>query len=1035
MGRGAVARSVLQRMRVALPGMGAAMEAAPTRAVAPVARAAAPFSAVAARRAVLPGGGSAVVLPAAAQAVRSISVEALKPLDTFERRHQGLPEAEEKEMLELVGYESLDALCDATVPDAIKRPPMDMGKYQEAFCENDWLTFFKDMVSKNVVNKSFIGQGYYGTHVPPVILRNILENPGWYTQYTPYQAEISQGRLESLLNYQTMICDLTGLPMANASLLDEGTAAAEAMTMCSGIARGKKPKFFVSENCHPQTIAVCKTRADGLGLQIVVGPEDSFEYGKDVCGVLLQYPGTDGGIKDYSAEIAKAHAAGAKVVMAADPLSLTMLKSPGEMGADICIGSAQRFGVPMGFGGPHAAFLATSDEYKRLMPGRIIGISIDAQGKPALRMAMQTREQHIRRDKATSNICTAQALLANMAAMYAVYHGPEGLKQIAERANGFAGILAAGANKLGLSAPTDGAFFDTVQVTIPGKAKAVAEAAAAGGDNIRVYDENKVGISFDETTQISDVDALFGFLAQGKKVDFTAESLAAEAVAPPSALKRTSKYLQHPAFNLYHTEHEMVRYLARLEAKDLSMVHSMISLGSCTMKLNATTEMIPITWPELANMHPFAPMSQTKGYFEMFKDLEDQLAEITGFDAVSLQPNSGATGEYTGLMAIREYHKSRGEGHRNICIIPVSAHGTNPASAAMCGMKIVVTGTDEKGNLNIDEIRAAAEKHKDNLAALMVTYPSTHGVYEEGIDEICNIIHTNGGQVYMDGANMNAQVGLTSPGHIGADVCHLNLHKTFCIPHGGGGPGMGPIGVKSQLAPFLPSHPEIACGGGDTAFGTVAAAPYGSAAILPISFSYIALMGSEGLKRASQKAILNANYMARRLDDHYQVLFRGKNGTCAHEFIIDLRPLKDSAGIEAEDVAKRLMDYGYHAPTMSWPVPGTLMIEPTESETKTELDRFCNAMIAIREEIGQVERGEYSKDDNPLKHAPHTADVVMADEWTRPYSRETGAFPATWVRQSKFWPTCSRVDNVFGDRHLITTNAPVAEVEQEAASA
>lgn len=917
-----------------------------------------------------------------------------------------------------------------------------MNKYGDGLTESEMLKHFKALASKNKVNKSYIGMGYYDTHVPPVILRNILENPGWYTQYTPYQAEIAQGRLESLLNFQTMITDLTAMPMSNASLLDEATAAAEAMTMCSNVARGRKKTFLVAEDCHSQTIDVCKTRADGLGMNVVVSNYKNFDYsGKDVCGVLVQYPATDGTVVDYTDFIKNAHAHGVKVVMATDLLALTVLKPPGELGADMVVGSAQRFGVPMGFGGPHAAFLATSQEYKRLMPGRIIGMSIDATGKPCLRMAMQTREQHIRRDKATSNICTAQALLANMAAMYAVYHGPGGLKTIAERVHGLAGVFSAGVGKLGFKCGS-GPFFDTVKVTVGnGGAQKLANKAAEHGINVRVLDDSTVTLSFDETTSIDDVDQLFKVFADGKNVDFSAENIAAEVKSHlPSGLERDTPFLTHPVFNMYHSEHELLRYLHRLQAKDLSLVHSMIPLGSCTMKLNATTEMIPVTWPELANLHPFAPEDQTKGYQQMFEELGDLLCEITGFDSMSLQPNAGAAGEYTGLMVIRAYHLARGDTHRNVCIIPVSAHGTNPASAAMCGMKIVTVGTDAKGNVDIEELRKAAEAHKDNLSALMVTYPSTHGVYEEGIDEICNIIHQYGGQVYMDGANMNAQVGLTSPGHIGADVCHLNLHKTFCIPHGGGGPGMGPIGVKKHLAPYLPSHPVIGTGGfprpeKTEPLGAISAAPYGSALILPISYSYIAMMGNKGLTDASKIAILNANYMAKLLENHYPILFRGVNGTCAHEFIIDLRSFKESAGIEAEDVAKRLMDYGYHAPTMSWPVSGTLMIEPTESESKAELDRFCNALISIREEIRAIENGEASPHDNVLKGAPHPASIVIADEWNKPYSREVAAFPASWVRASKFWPTTGRVDNVFGDRNLVCTNPSVEVIDEKIAAA
>ncbi|KAG2453334.1 hypothetical protein HYH02_001558 [Chlamydomonas schloesseri] len=972
---------------------------------------------------------AATALPSgfAASGIRSISVAALQPSDDFKPRHNSGTPGEIDAMVKATGFGSLDALIDATVPKAIVRKDgMNLGKYHDGMTESQFLEFFKAMASKNKVYKSFIGMGYYGTHVPNVILRNVLENPGWYTQYTPYQAEIAQGRLESLLNFQTMICDLTGMAISNASLLDEATAAAEAMTMCSAIARGKKPKFLVSSKCHPQTIAVCQTRAEGLGLEAVVVDEDKMAYAKDVCGVLLQYPATDGSIADYKALVAKAHAANVKVCVATDLLALTMLAPPGEWGADIVIGSAQRFGVPMGYGGPHAAFLACHDEFKRLMPGRIIGLSIDAQGKPALRMAMQTREQHIRRDKATSNICTAQALLANMAALYAVYHGPEGLKTIAHRVNGLASVFAAGAAKLGHTVPS-APFFDTVSVTVKdGDADKYVALALNEKINIRKLNNNTISLAFDETSSVADVDALLRVLNCGRDAPFTAASLAPAVDGGVGGFARKSTFLQQPIFNTYHNEHDMLRYLKRLENKDLSLVHSMIPLGSCTMKLNATAEMMPVTWPELAALHPFVPVDQAEGYTEMFRDLAAQLCSITGFDAVSLQPNSGASGEYAGLMAIRAFHLSRGEGHRNVCIIPVSAHGTNPASAVMAGMKIVTVSTDSQGNVNIPELRAKAEEHSKNLAALMITYPSTHGVYEDGVDEICRIIHQHGGQVYMDGANMNAQVGLTAPGLIGADVCHLNLHKTFCIPHGGGGPGMGPIGVKAHLAPFLPTHPVVATGAlpsrpaDPKPFGTMAAAPFGSSLILPISYAYISMMGSGGLTMASKLAILKANYMAKRLAGHYPVLFTGPNGTCAHEFILDLRPLKETAGIEAEDVAKRLMDYGFHAPTMSWPVPGTLMIEPTESESKEELDRFCEAMISIREEIREIETGKADKANNILKHAPHAPGVVLADKWERPYSRERAAFPAPWVRQAKFWPTVSRVDNVYGDRHLIT---------------
>ncbi|KAM1177054.1 hypothetical protein ACFX13_016872 [Malus domestica] len=972
---------------------------------------------------------------------RSISVDALKNSDTFPRRHNSATPEEQTKMAELCGFDALDSLIDATVPKSIRLESMKFQKFDEGLTESQMIEHMKKLASKNKIFKSFIGMGYYNTYVPPVILRNIMENPAWYTQYTPYQAEISQGRLESLLNFQTLITDLTGLPMSNASLLDEGTAAAEAMAMCNNIQKGKKKTFVIANNCHPQTIDICKTRADGFDLKVVTADLKDVDYSSgDVCGVLVQYPGTEGEVLDYGEFIKNAHANGVKVVMASDLLALTVLKPPGEFGADIVVGSAQRFGVPMGYGGPHAAFLATSQEYKRMMPGRIIGVSVDSSGKPALRMAMQTREQHIRRDKATSNICTAQALLANMAAMYAVYHGPEGLKTISQRVHGLAGAFAVGLKKLGTVEVQSLPFFDTVKVKVA-DAHAISDAANKLGLNLRVVDSSTITVSFDETTTLEDVDKLFKAFALGKPVPFTAASLAPEVQpAIPSGLTRESTFLTHPIFNSYHTEHELLRYIHKLQSKDLSLCHSMIPLGSCTMKLNATTEMMPVTWPSFTDIHPFAPTEQTEGYQEMFRDLGDLLCTITGFDSFSLQPNAGAAGEYAGLMVIRAYHFARGDHHRNVCIIPVSAHGTNPASAAMCGMKIVTIGTDAKGNINIQELKKAAEANKDNLSALMVTYPSTHGVYEEGIDEICKIIHDNGGQVYMDGANMNAQVGLTSPGWIGADVCHLNLHKTFCIPHGGGGPGMGPIGVKKHLAPFLPSHPVVSTGGlpapdKSQPLGTISAAPWGSALILPISYTYIAMMGSKGLTDASKIAILNANYMAKRLENYYPILFRGVNGTVAHEFIVDLRGFKNTAGVEPEDVAKRLMDYGFHGPTMSWPVPGTLMIEPTESESKAELDRFCDALISIREEIAQIEKGKADLHNNVLKGAPHPPSLLMGDAWTKPYSREYAAFPASWLRSAKFWPTTGRVDNVYGDRNLVCTLQPEAVEEQAAATA
>ncbi|KAK7352538.1 hypothetical protein VNO80_17960 [Phaseolus coccineus] len=957
---------------------------------------------------------------------RSISVEALKPSDTFPRRHNSATSDELINMAQTCGFSNLNSLIDATIPLSIRRKEMSFNTFDEGLTEAEMMLHMKSLESKNKCFKSYIGMGYYDTHVPPVILRNIMENPAWYTQYTPYQAEISQGRLESLMNYQTMVADLTALPMSNASLLDEGTAAAEAMWMCSNIHKGKRKTFVIANNCHPQTIDICMTRATGFGIKVVAVDVKDVDYGSgDVCGVLVQYPGTEGEIMDYGEFVKEAHSHAVKVVMATDLLALTMLKPPGEFGVDIVVGSTQRFGVPMGYGGPHAAFLATSQEYKRMMPGRIIGISVDSCGKSALRMALQTREQHIRRDKATSNICTAQALLANMAAMYAVYHGPEGLQTIAQRVHGLAGVFALGLKKLGTEVQ-DLPFFDTVKIKTA-NAQAIADVARKSEINLRVVDGNIITVAFDETTTLEDVDNLFKVFSNGKHVSFTAASLAPEVqIALPSGLIRKSPYLTHPIFNMYHTEHEMLRYIHRLQSKDLSLCHSMIPLGSCTMKLNATTEMMPVTWPKFANIHPFAPIEQAQGYQEMFKNLGNMLCEISGFDSFSLQPNAGAAGEYAGLMVIRAYHLARGDHHRNVCIIPVSAHGTNPASAAMCGMKIVSIGTDAKGNINIEELRKAAETHKDNLSTLMVTYPSTHGVYEEGIDEICKIIHDNGGQVYMDGANMNAQVGLTSPGWIGADVCHLNLHKTFCIPHGGGGPGMGPIGVKKHLAPFLPSHPVVPTGGipapdKTQPVGTISAAPWGSALILPISYSYIAMMGSKGLTEASKTAILKANYMAKRLETHYPVLFRGANGTVAHEFIIDLRGFKNSTGIEAEDVAKRLIDYGFHGPTMSFPVPGTLMIEPTESESKAELDRFCDALISIRQEIAEIENGKADINNNVLKGAPHPPSLLMGDAWTKPYSREYAAFPVSWLRVSKFWPSTGRIDNVYGDRNLVCT--------------
>ncbi len=955
---------------------------------------------------------------------------ALQPTDTFVRRHLGSPEAEIRQMLDTIGADSLDTLVGETVPESIRlserfalswlpddRPPG----------ERETLELLRGIAGKNRVFRSFLGMGYYGCLVPGVIQRNILENPGWYTQYTPYQAEISQGRLEALLNYQTMVADLTGLPMSNASLLDEGTAAAEAMHMCagsSGVADGSV--FLVADDCHPQTIEVVKTRASALGVEVRVGDPEGFDF-KDAFGVLVQYPSTDGRIRDWSKLVERAHEAKALVVMATDLLALTMLRSPGEIGADIAVGSAQRFGVPMGYGGPHAAFLSTRDEHKRQLPGRVIGVSRDRHGHQAYRMSLQTREQHIRREKATSNICTAQVLLAIMAGMYGVYHGPEGLRAIARRVHALTSVLAEALRRLGYETGSE-PFFDTLRVELNGRtADDLLRAAEERGINLRKLGGHTVGISLDEATTVADVDELISIFDGGESRGFSLEELAGASELPaPHA--RTSDFMTHPVFNRYHTEHEMLRYIKRLESRDLSMATSMISLGSCTMKLNATSEMVPVTWPEIGGLHPFAPASQTEGYHTLFRTLERWLCEITGFAACSLQPNAGSQGEYTGLMVIRAYHHAHGNQDRDVCLIPLSAHGTNPASAVMAGLKVVTVNTDANGNVDIEDLRKKAGQHGDRLAALMVTYPSTHGVFESGIKEICRIVHEHGGQVYLDGANMNAQVGLCRPGDYGADVCHLNLHKTFCIPHGGGGPGMGPICVASHLEPFLPGHPVVHVGGGE-AIGPVSAAPWGSASILPIPWMYIAMMGADGLKTATEVAILNANYMMARLKDHYPVLYRGEKGRVAHEFILDLRPFKATAGVEAEDMAKRLMDFSFHAPTMSFPVPGTLMIEPTESESKAELDRFCDAMIAIREEIRAIEDGRIDRNDNALKNAPHTAEDVTSSDWSHPYTREQAAFPAPWVKERKFWPYVGRIDNAWGDRNLMCLCPPVESYE------
>ncbi|MHC5010250.1 MAG: aminomethyl-transferring glycine dehydrogenase, partial [Planctomycetota bacterium] len=923
--------------------------------------------------------------------------------DHFVDRHNGPSPAGAKAMLDVLGFDSLEALVDRIVPQGIRvEKPLAM---PDPVSEHDVLTEIRGIADQNEIWRSYLGLGYHDCITPPVILRNILENPGWYTQYTPYQAEISQGRLEALLNFQTMVSDLTGMEISNASLLDEGTAAAEAMHLCFGVSKKKKAnRFFVSETCHPQTIAVVQTRAKPMGIEVVVGDHATYAFDEDTVGAIVQYPTTDGRVLDYRAFAEKAHGAGALVVVAADLLSLTLLTPPGEFGADVVVGSSQRFGVPLGFGGPHAAFLATKEAYQRRMPGRIVGVSVDAHGDPALRLALQTREQHIRRDKATSNICTAQVLLAIVASMYGVYHGPRGLERIALRIHRHTAMLAHGLAALGYH-PGEDPYFDTLRVKVGAERRpALVAAAVARRINLRSIGEDALCVALDETTTLDDAKDLLAVFADGKPVEMGEDELlaAGDSTHPPH-FARTSAYMTHPVFNTYHSETEFLRYVYRLQAKDLSLTTSMIPLGSCTMKLNATAEMIPITWPAFGKIHPFAPVSQAKGYLELFRQLEAMLAEITGFEAISLQPNAGAQGEYTGMLVIREYHERRGEGHRNVCLIPVSAHGTNPASAVMAGMKVVVVATDEHGNTDFEDLKKKAEANKDHLAALMVTYPSTHGVFEQEIREVCDLVHAYGGQVYLDGANMNAQVGICRPADYGADVVHLNLHKTFCIPHGGGGPGMGPIGVAPHLAPYLPGHPFAEVGGSD-AIGPVSAAPWGSPSILPISWAYVRMMGERGLRRASQVAILNANYMAKRLEAYYPVLYRGVQGYVAHEFILDFRAFKATAGIEVEDVAKRLMDFGFHAPTMSWPVAGTLMIEPTESESKSECDRLCDALIAIHGEIQAIAEGKMDREDNPLKNAPHTAADVTTDAWSHPYSRQEAAFPAPWTRVHKFWP-------------------------------
>ena len=945
-------------------------------------------------------------------------------MTTFAQRHIGSNDQEIQDMLGCLDVKDLETLSQSAIPADIRlKTSLEL---PDASSEENVLNELKRMAARNQVHRSFIGMGYYDCITPPIILRNILENPAWYTQYTPYQAEIAQGRLEALFNFQTMVADLTGLPLANASLLDEATAAAEAMTMCRAVSQQPGMTFFVAEDCHPQIIAVLQTRAHPLGIAVQVGNPDSLNFNnQDIFGILLAYPSTDGHIRSVADIARQANNAGTLVVASTDLLALTLLVPPGEWGADIAIGSSQRFGVPMGFGGPHAAFLATQHTFKRHIPGRIVGLSKDAQGKPAYRLALQTREQHIRRDRATSNICTAQVLLANIASMYAVYHGPDGLHKIANRIHHLTNLMAEGLQHLGCQLSSH-RFFDTLRVYPSGvTVLQIKERARQAFLNLRQYPDGSFGIALDETTTIHDVNQLLALFSASGSLSLNLEDLS----VPPSSIStqeflRTSSYLTQPVFHDHRSEHELLRYIHRLAAKDLSLVHSMIPLGSCTMKLNATTEMIPISWPEFSRLHPFAPDDQSHGYRILFQQLEDWLAEVTGFSAVSLQPNAGSQGEYAGLMVIRAYHAHHGQSNRNICLIPVSAHGTNPASAVMAGMKVVTVACDLHGNIDLQDLKAKAQQHRNALSAFMVTYPSTHGVFEETIRQVCRIVHDHGGQVYMDGANMNAMVGLCRPGDMGADVCHLNLHKTFCIPHGGGGPGMGPIAVAQHLAPFLPGHP-CSPHNHDLAIGPIAAAPYGSPNILPISWTYMKLMGKDGLTKASQVAILNANYMANRLKKHYSVVFTGTNGMAAHEFILDFRPFKKSADVEVEDVAKRLMDFGFHAPTVSWPVAGTMMIEPTESESKAEMDRYCEALILIRQEITDVEEGRLPRDNNPLKHAPHTIETIAKTEWPHPYSREQAAFPASWLREHKFWPAVSRIDSAYGDRNLVCTCPPL----------
>jgi glycine dehydrogenase len=953
-----------------------------------------------------------------------IKIDNFQSDSDFARRHIGPNDTEVAAMLGDVGFDQLDTLTDATIPGDI-RLNREL-HLPEAKSEAEALAELRALAAKNKVEKTFIGAGYSDCRMPPVIQRNILENPGWYTAYTPYQAEVAQGRLEALLNFQTMITDLTALEIANASLLDEATAAAEAMALCHAVAPDRRI-FFVANHCHPQTIQVLETRARPLGIEVQVGDFARLGFSDAVFGALVQYPASDGAIHDYGEFVRQAHDVGALVVVAADVLALTLIKPPGEFGADVAVGNTQRFGVPLGFGGPHAAYFATRDQYKRHMPGRLVGVSYDAEGRQACRLALQTREQHIRREKATSNICTAEVLLAVIASMYAVYHGPRGLRSIAERVHRLTSQLADGLRAMGVRIVHEN-FFDTICVEVESSAAFIVHAQKSGC-NVRAIGSNRVGVSLDETTTNRDLELLMSVFRGAPVRDLADDNLGEPPLRIPRFAVRTSQFLTHPIFNTHDTETEMLRYLKKLESRDLSLCHSMIPLGSCTMKLNATAEMFPISWPEFAKLHPFAPADQTRGYIEMCRQLEEWLAEITGFAAVSLQPNAGAQGEYAGLLAIRAYHASRHDAHRDVCLVPTSAHGTNPASAVMAGFKVVPIATLKDGDIDLTDLRVKAAEHARDLAALMVTYPSTHGVFEPTIREICKIVHSHGGQVYMDGANMNAQVGLCRPGDYGADVCHLNLHKTFCIPHGGGGPGVGPICVAKHLAPFLPAFPSLNYQQStlnSAATGPVAAAPYGSASILTITWMYIRMMGAAGLKRASQVAILNANYIARRLDPSFPVLFKGKGGLVAHECVVDLRQWK-SAGIEVEDVAKRLMDYGFHAPTVSWPIAGTMMIEPTESESKNELDRFCDAMIAIHAEIEAVASGKMDRINNPLKNAPHTARQIASEKWERPYSREQAAFPAPWTREHKFWPAVARIDNVYGDRNLFCTCPTVEE--------